>query len=189
MKIFRRLLRFIVCAAFALALAAANYIAFAPGGILPAGTGYALYPVLDDRLDKVVKPGALVVFQRGGSPEEGNIAAYMWWGSEVIGVVTSSENNGAYFKLEYVAGESYTVPSGYYIGKAVYTVDGVGAVCHWLGGHPTAVLVFDAAVVLIGAAYLLTAPKRRRKTEIQSLIETFEFYGQKYDLEDANIDY
>lgn len=71
----------------------------------------------------------------------------------------------------------------------VYRVSWLGAVLLFLGAWRVAVWSVCGTVIIFYAIWLLTAKKRRLKQRQQHLRQIFDFYGHKYDLEDANVEY
>ena len=65
-----------------------------------------------------------------------------------------------------------------------------------LGGLVTTLATYRLTIAATTAVYLLvllaalfTRGKRRRARRRRELVELFAFYGEKYDMEEADIDY
>ena len=68
-------------------------------------------------------------------------------------------------------------------------MSGLGGLVTTLETYRLTVAATAAVYILALLAALFTRGKRRRQRRRRELVELFAFYGEKYDMEEADIDY
>lgn len=155
-------------------------ITFSKEGLLPSFLPIRAYAVEQEVLPDVLPGGSLAIVDPKAVPEAGH-------------VVLSPEHTFAVAdgagSLVLIEDPAVVYDAAQSLGRVTYRIAMLGSVCLLLQRYRVFVWVLCVLLVGTGAAWVVTAPKRRRKKEVQELIELFEYYGRKYDAEEEGIDY
>ena len=145
------------------------YTAIMGDNLLPTPLPYGLYPVSEQQAEGILKPGALVWTHRNQPVVQGDY------------ITRLEEGNTRIFEQAETDGTGEVV---------LYQVAFWGTVVLFLHQNMIAILCgLVGLLILCVLIPILTAPRRRMKKRRQELLDLFAFYGEKYDLEDADIDY
>ena len=159
------------------------YTTFTRGGenMLPGFLSVQAYDVASSPMDCLPEGSAGFVLPSSGL-ERGHVAAYR---GEFF-IFKDSDGQNA---LLYDGEKDINVPLSEISGRVVYTIEKLGFISRLIRSNVVlsrAVFCFPFLGIILWLAFL---PRRRRKAEVRELIALFEYYGNKYDAEDADIDY
>ena len=149
-------------------------------GLLPAFLPVRAYAVQENVFEDILPKGSLVIVDPEAAIEGGHIVR----GPEGMLTVADGEGN-----LILAADPAVQYDQADGAGRVIYRINGMGAALQLVQDHRVVVwgmMGLGAVGLLVWAA---GAPKRRRKKEVQELIELFDYYGRKYDAEEEGIDY
>ena len=166
----RTALKIVLCGIAGLLMLLVCYLAAFPQDPVPHAIRFGVYPAAEAVEGSTVRSGDAVITDRNAVVYQGNLAVFC-------------EENGQYSIVHAL----YDRQAG--AQDVLYRVSWLGAVLLFLGTWRIVVWSVCGAVVVLGAVWLLTTKNRRLKRQQQHLRQMFDFYGHKYDLEDANEEY
>ena len=161
-------------------LGAALAVSFSREGLLPAFLPIRAYAVEQEVLPDLLPKGSLVIIDPDAALEAGHVVL----SSEHTFTVADGEGG-----LVLLEDPAVVYDSGHAIGRVTYRIALLGSVCLFLQQYRVALWVLCILLTAAVGAWMATAPKRRRRREVQELIELFDYYGRKYDAEEEGIDY
>lgn len=172
-----------------LALAAATYVGFFANYLLPSFCGYQLSPVLQRDMGQALPEGGLAVVDLRSMPEQDEAAAYRDdEGRMRFGRLCGREGEDFLLKAD-LSQQTETLTPDRLAGAVRFYVSGLGGLVTTLETYRLTVAATAAVYILALLAALFTRGKRRRQRRRRELVELFAFYGEKYDMEEADIDY
>ena len=180
--------KIVICILLLILLAAVNYFTARPSNLLPEFFPYASYPVLTDNMEQTIPSHSAVWVEKDASVKENSIIVY-----EMDGAVHLARVNSI-LSEEYLIGTdrqeaSNQIPKDCVLGVVTSHLSYLGIIAHFLFVNRVAVWAATGAILLIMVIVCIVIHRHREKTDKQKLIQLFEFYGEKYDLEDAGVDY
>lgn len=169
-------------------MAAAIYAAFLPNDIFPSFMETKVFPVETTNMGEALPKGSMAYAEKLSMPSPGDVAAYIDSGIiECARVVSETENN---YTLAFdKGGDSFKIDRKKIIGTVTFYSDYLGYVVLWLNTYRIAIAALGAALIIAAICFGATAGRRKRARENRQLREMFEFYGEKYDEEENEIDY
>lgn len=170
-------------------LVLATYIGFFADHLLPGFCSRQLSPVVQRDMGPALPEGSLAVVDLLAAPEPEEAAAYRdEEGRMLFGRVCGREQ-GAYL-LKGDLGQTVERLEPERISGTVHLyVSGLGTLVTTLAAYRLTVAATAAVYLLVLLAALFTRGRRRRARRRKELVELFAFYGEKYDMEEADIDY
>lgn len=166
------------------------YLSLIGQNLFPRDLSFSLHAVTAAGQEPGIKKGSALLIDRRYYPRVGEIAAFYTAGSDKIKFGTVVMSNANQFMLQTERdGELLEVGYEFVDGYVYAVVPHLGTV--WAFLHDYQIYVWGvfgvaaAALITVGA----TGKARYRKKRAQALCEIFEFYGAKYDLEDAGLEY
>lgn len=175
--------------AVGLALAAATYIGFFANRLLPEFCGYQLSPVIQQDMGQALPEGALAVVNLRSLPEENEAAAYRDEEGRMRFGRLCGREGAAYLLKADLSRQTDRLAADRLAGVVHLYVSGLGELTETLETYRLTVAATTAVYILILLTALFTRGKRRRDRRRRELMELFAFYGEKYDMEEADIDY
>lgn len=175
--------------AIGLALAAATYIGFFANRLLPEFCGYQLSPVIQQDMGQALPEGALAVVNLRSLPEENEAAAYRDEEGRMRFGRLCGREGAAYLLKADLSRQTERLAADRLAGVVHLYVSGLGKLTETLETYRLTVAATAAVYILILLTALFTRGKRRRDRRRRELMELFAFYGEKYDMEEADIDY
>lgn len=175
--------------AIGLALAAATYIGFFANRLLPEFCGYQLSPVIQQDMGQALPEGALAVVNLRSLPEENEAAAYRDEEGRMRFGRLCGKEGAAYLLKADLSRQTERLAADRLAGVVHLYVSGLGKLTETLETYRLTVAATTAVYILILLTALFTRGKRRRDRRRRELMELFAFYGEKYDMEEADIDY
>lgn len=175
--------------AVGLALAAATYIGFFANRLLPEFCGYQLSPVIQQDMGQALPEGALAVVNLRSLPEENEAAAYRDEEGRMRFGRLCGREGAAYLLKADLSRQTERLAADRLAGVVHLYVSGLGELTETLETYRLTVAATTAVYILILLTALFTRGKRRRDRRRRELMELFAFYGEKYDMEEADIDY
>lgn len=175
--------------AVGLALAAATYIGFFANRLLPEFCGYQLSPVIQQDMGQALPEGALAVVNLRSLPEENEAAAYRDEEGRMRFGRLCGREGAAYLLKADLSRQTERLAADRLAGVVHLYVSGLGKLTETLETYRLTVAATTAVYILILLTALFTRGKRRRDRRRRELMELFAFYGEKYDMEEADIDY
>lgn len=175
--------------AVGLALAAATYIGFFANRLLPEFCGYQLSPVIQQDMGQALPEGALAVVNLRSLPEENEAAAYRDEEGRMRFGRLCGREGAAYLLKADLSRQTERLAADRLAGVVHLYVSGLGKLTETLETYRLTVAATAAVYILILLTALFTRGKRRRDRRRRELMELFAFYGEKYDMEEADIDY
>ena len=163
-----------------LALALCLLVTFSTDGLLPKVLPVQGYAVWDASFEELLPVGSLAIVDPEASMESGHVV----WGPEGRLTVADGEGN-----LILAADPAIVYDQTYGTGRIIYRINGLGAILETVQQNKMILWGILGIGAASAAAWGLNAPKRRRRKEVQELIELFDYYGRKYDAEEEGIDY
>ena len=163
-----------------LVLAAGLMVTSATEGLLPSFLPVRGYLVQEDAFEGLLPMGSLAIVDPDAVIEAGHVVC------DADGRMTVADGEG---NLILAADPAVVYAQAEGTGRVIYRINGMGAALQLVQDHRMVVwgmMGLGTAGLLVWAA---GAPKRRRKKEVQELIELFDYYGRKYDAEEEGIDY
>ncbi len=147
------------------------YMAWRPYDLLPRPFGYGLYPITQDVPGVSIEAGDAILTDRNATVWEGKLAVFpaSGAGAAEIAVAVQTEQSGA----EAMA----------------YRIVGLGALVLFLAQWRIVVWGGCGLLVVVWVVYTLCSKQRRLRKKQQALRQTFAFYGEKYNLEDSDVEY
>lgn len=175
--------------AVGLALAAAAYIGFFANRLLPGFCSYQLSPVFQRDMGQALPEGGLAVVDLRSMPEQDEAAAYRDdEGRMRFGRLCGREGEDYLLKAD-LSRQTERLAPDQVAGAVRLYVSGLGELAMTLETYRLTVAATAAVYILVLLAALFTRGKRRRERRRRELMELFAFYGEKYDMEEADIDY
>ena len=175
--------------AIGLALAAATYIGFFANRLLPEFCGYQLSPVIQQDMGQALPEGALAVVNLRSLPEENEAAAYRDEEGRMRFGRLCGREGAAYLLKADLSRQTERLAADRLAGVVHLYVSGLGKLTETLETYRLTVAATAAGYILVLLTALFTRGKRRRDRRRRELMELFAFYGEKYDMEEADIDY
>lgn len=175
--------------AVGLALAAATYIGFFANRLLPEFCGYQLSPVIQQDMGQALPEGALAVVNLRSLPEENEAAAYRDEEGRMRFGRLCGKEGAAYLLKADLSRQTERLAADRLAGVVHLYVSGLGKLTETLETYRLTVAATAAVYILVLLTALFTRGKRRRDRRRRELMELFAFYGEKYDMEEADIDY
>lgn len=175
--------------AIGLALAAATYIGFFANRLLPEFCGYQLSPVIQQDMGQALPEGALAVVNLRSLPEENEAAAYRDEEGRMRFGRLCGREGAAYLLKADLSRQTERLAADRLAGVVHLYVSGLGKLTETLETYRLTVAATAAVYILVLLTALFTRGKRRRDRRRRELMELFAFYGEKYDMEEADIDY
>lgn len=175
--------------AVGLALAAATYIGFFANRLLPEFCGYQLSPVIQQDMGQALPEGALAVVNLRSLPEENEAAAYRDEEGRMRFGRLCGKEGAAYLLKADLSRQTERLAADRLAGVVHLYVSGLGELTETLETYRLTVAATAAVYILVLLTALFTRGKRRRDRRRRELMELFAFYGEKYDMEEADIDY
>lgn len=175
--------------AVGLALAAATYIGFFANRLLPEFCGYQLSPVIQQDMGQALPEGALAVVNLRSLPEENEAAAYRDEEGRMRFGRLCGREGAAYLLKADLSRQTERLAADRLAGVVHLYVSGLGELTETLETYRLTVAATAAVYILVLLTALFTRGKRRRDRRRRELMELFAFYGEKYDMEEADIDY
>lgn len=175
--------------AIGLALAAATYIGFFANRLLPEFCGYQLSPVIQQDMGQALPEGALAVVNLRSLPEENEAAAYRDEEGRMRFGRLCGREGAAYLLKADLSRQTERLAADRLAGVVHLYVSGLGELTETLETYRLTVAATAAVYILVLLTALFTRGKRRRDRRRRELMELFAFYGEKYDMEEADIDY
>lgn len=175
--------------AVGLALAAATYIGFFANRLLPEFCGYQLSPVIQQDMGQALPEGALAVVNLRSLPEENEAAAYRDEEGRMRFGRLCGREGAAYLLKADLSRQTERLAADRLAGVVHLYVSGLGKLTETLETYRLTVAATAAVYILVLLTALFTRGKRRRDRRRRELMELFAFYGEKYDMEEADIDY
>ena len=176
-------------AASVVLLALALYMAFRADCLLPGGMYRQLIPVTQEDMAPALPKGSLAVVNELETPHERGVAAYRTEDGQVAFGRVKGETVEEYTLGCDQADETFQVERSQVLGAVGVYVSGLGALVTVLSTYRLTLAAAVALYLLFLVAMVCTRGPRRRAKRRRELIELFAFYGEKYDLEEADIDY
>ena len=175
--------------AVGLALAAATYIGFFANRLLPEFCGYQLSPVIQQDMGQALPEGALAVVNLRSLPEENEAAAYRDEEGRMRFGRLCGREGAAYLLKADLSRQTERLAADRLAGVVHLYISGLGELTETLETYRLTVAATAAVYILVLLTALFTRGKRRRDRRRRELMELFAFYGEKYDMEEADIDY
>lgn len=175
--------------AVGLALAAATYIGFFANRLLPEFCGYQLSPVIQQDMGQALPEGALAVVNLRSLPEENEAAAYRDEEGRMRFGRLCGKEGAAYLLKADLSRQTERLAADRLAGVVHLYISGLGELTETLETYRLTVAATAAVYILVLLTALFTRGKRRRDRRRRELMELFAFYGEKYDMEEADIDY
>lgn len=176
-------------AASVVLLALALYMAFRADCLLPEGMYRQLIPVTQEDMAPALPKGSLAVVNELEAPHERGVAAYQTEDGQVAFGRVKGETVEGYTLGCDQEDETFQVERSQVLGAVGVYVSGLGALVTVLSAYRLTLAAAVALYLLFLVAMVCTRGPRRRAKRRRELIELFAFYGEKYDLEEADIDY
>lgn len=176
-------------AASVVLLALALYMAFRADCLLPEGMYRQLIPVTQEDMAPALPKGSLAVVNELETPHERGVAAYQTEDGQVAFGRVKGETVEEYTLGCDQEDETFQVERSQVLGAVGVYVSGLGALVTVLSAYRLTLAAVVALYLLFLVAMVCTRGPRRRAKRRRELIELFAFYGEKYDLEEADIDY
>ena len=176
-------------AASVVLLALALYMAFRADCLLPEGMYRQLIPVTQEDMAPALPKGSLAVVNELETPHERGVAAYRTEDDQVAFGRVKGETVEGYTLGCDQEDETFQVERSQVLGAVGVYVSGLGALVTVLSTYRLTLAAAVALYLLFLVAMVCTRGPRRRAKRRRELIELFAFYGEKYDLEEADIDY
>ena len=170
-------------------LALALYMAFRADCLLPEGMYRQLIPVTQEDMAPALPKGSLAVVNELETPHERGVAAYQTEDGQVAFGRVKGETVEGYTLGCDQEDETFQVERSQVLGAVGVYVSGLGALVTVLSAYRLTLAAAVALYLLFLVAMVCTRGPRRRAKRRRELIELFAFYGEKYDLEEADIDY
>lgn len=170
-------------------LALALYMAFRADCLLPEGMYRQLIPVTQEDMAPALPKGSLAVVNELETPHERGVAAYQTEDGQVAFGRVKGETVEGYTPGCDQEDETFQVERSQVLGAVGVYVSGLGALVTVLSAYRLTLAAAVALYLLFLVAMVCTRGPRRRAKRRRELIELFAFYGEKYDLEEADIDY
>lgn len=170
-------------------LALALYMAFRADCLLPEGMYRQLIPVTQEDMAPALPKGSLAVVNELETPHERGVAAYQTEDGQVAFGRVKGETVEEYTLGCDQEDETFQVERSQVLGAVGVYVSGLGALVTVLSAYRLTLAAAVALYLLFLVAMVCTRGPRRRAKRRRELIELFAFYGEKYDLEEADIDY
>lgn len=186
MKALKKIMASVLSVAAALVLCLCLFVTFTTGGLLPGFLKIGAYAVESDEYGGVMPQGSVALVDKGSAIEKGDIVVFLSQGGYSFGTVLSREEGWVSLSS---MGQSADFTLEVIQGRVFYRINGLGSAAVFLRDNRMAVVAVIAAAALGVIIWLASLPARRRRKEVKELIELFEYYGRKYDLEEEGIDY
>lgn len=170
-------------------LALALYMAFRADCLLPEGMHRQLVPVTQEDMDPALPKGSLAVIDELETPHERGVAAYQTSDRQVAFGRVKEETVEGYTLGFDQEDETFQVDRKQVLGAVGVYVSGLGTLVTVLSTYRLTLAAVVALYLLFLVAMVCTRGARRRAKRRRELMELFAFYGEKYDLEEADIDY
>ncbi len=170
-------------------LALALYMAFRADCLLPEGMYRQLVPVTQEDMDPALPKGSLAVVNELETPHERGVAAYQTSDGQVAFGRVKEETVKGYTLGFDQEDETFQVKRKQVLGAVGVYVSGLGGLVTVLSTYRLTLAAAVALYLLFLVAMVCTRGPRRRAKRRRELMELFAFYGEKYDLEEADIDY
>ena len=170
-------------------LALALYMAFRADCLLPEGMYRQLVPVTQEDMDPALPKGSLAVVNELETPHERGVAAYQTSDGQVAFGRVKEETVEGYTLGFDQEDETFQVKRKQVLGAVGVYVSGLGGLVTVLSTYRLTLAAAVALYLLFLVAMVCTRGPRRRAKRRRELMELFAFYGEKYDLEEADIDY
>ena len=178
-----------IAVAVGAALALAAYVGFFTDSLLPSFCGYQLSPVIQRDMGRALPEGGLAVVDLRSAPEQNEAAAYRdEEGRMRFGRLCGREGEAYLIKAD-LGQQTEQLSPDRVAGTVHLYVSGLGGLAIALETYRLTVAATAAVYILVLRAALFTRGKRRRERRRRELMELFAFYGEKYDMEEADIDY
>lgn len=187
MNTINKVLTGILCLIIFLAVFMVTFVTFTGDNLAIPGITKDIYAVPDNPFGDILPSGALAVLSKVEDYEIGHIVVY--GDSEGIWFGLITRINGAEILCLSEEGKTATTSKPFIRGRVTYRVNNLGTAAMFIQKHRVVIWIAETALFLAACIYLVTLPKRKRRAEISELIKLFDYYGKKYDLEDADIDY
>lgn len=170
-------------------LAVALFMAFRADCLLPEGMHQQLIPVTQEDMAPALPKGSLAVVSELETPHERGVAAYRTQdGQMAFGRVKEETVDGYTLGVDQ-GEETLQVERKQVLGAVGVYVSGLGRLVTVLSSYRLTLAAAAALYLLFLGAMVCTRGVRRRAKRRRELTELFAFYGEKYDLEEADIDY
>lgn len=170
-------------------LALATYIGFFADHLLPGFCSRQLSPVVQRDMGQALPEGSLAVVDLAAAPEQGEVAAYRdEKGRMLFGRMCGAQQGGYLLKGDLEEKAQMLEPEQL-SGTVHFYVSRLGGLVTTLATYRLTIAATTAVYLLVLLAALFTRGKRRRARRRRELVELFAFYGEKYDMEEADIDY
>ena len=170
-------------------LALALYMAFRADCLLPEGMYRQLIPVTQEDMAPALPKGSLAVVNELETPHERGVAAYQTEDGQVAFGRVKGETVEGYTLGCDQEDETFQVERSQVLGAVGVYVSGLGALVTVLSAYRLTLAAAVALYLVFLVGMVCTRGPRRRAKRRRELIELFAFYGEKYDLEEADIDY
>lgn len=169
-----------------LLLALLACVTFSREGFLPGFLSVGAYPVRTGVYGDLLPRGSLALTEKDPALSVGDIVVLPMGGERVIGSVLTAEEDSLTVR---VADAELRADASQVLGRVYYELDGLGDFCVTLKNNRTAVWCALALLTAAAVAFVVTIPSRRHKAEVKKLIELFDYYGNKFDEEEKDIEY
>lgn len=167
---------------------AAIYVAFLPNDIFPSFMETKVFPVETANMAEALPKGSMAYVEKLSLPAPGDVAAYIDSGIiECARVATETQSD---YTLAFdKGGDSFKIDRKKIIGTVTFYSDNIGYIVMWLNTYRIAIAALGAVLIIAAICFGATASRRKRSRENRQLREMFDFYGEKYDEEENEIDY
>ncbi|WP_458863582.1 hypothetical protein [Acidaminobacterium chupaoyuni] len=165
-----------------------TYSAFRPFSLLPQGLNWQAAPVAENTLKNSLPKGSLAMIDRLKTPHQNDMAAYRENDQIKFGRVAEEKAEGYQLQNE-TDSKSVFIDRVKIYGAVPYYIANLGALLLLLNEFRLTMVAVCALYLVFWLLFLATAPARRKMRKKKELMELFEFYGEKYDIEEAGIDY
>lgn len=170
-------------------LALATYIGFFADRLLPGSWGRQLSPMVQREMGQALPEGSLAVVDLKAQPAKGEVAAYRDdQGRMLFGRVTDQQQDLCLVKGD-LEEKTQKLQRQQLSGTVHFYISRLGGLVTMLANYRLTVAATAAVYILVLLAALFTRGRRRRARRRRELIELFAFYGEKYDMEESDIDY
>ncbi|MBQ9535437.1 MAG: hypothetical protein IJU78_06310 [Clostridia bacterium] len=164
--------------------AAVVWLSFWGDSMLPSGFRYGLYAANIRVESDGIPQSDGIITDRRAPVKQGHYIIYR----ETEGRPLAPEDSRLELRLRHVlARADGELPDG--AEEAIYRVRGLAAAANFLSARKYIACLSAAAAVGAVVLFAVTGRRGKLKRERAQLRERFEFYGQKYEQEDAGKDY